>query len=132
MNIKICDFFHGAASPAATHNQHKSQSQTWGKKENEITLNKIGQWENKISNLADATSRGPGDSVNQEDKTKIKNQNLPPHEIEAEDTQRKLEDAYQTHHAEMVCGLQECYQDEMIMDNEDSKSTQAKKSHQQT
>jgi hypothetical protein len=113
-------------------NQHRSQSQPWGKKENEITLNKIGQWENKTSNLADASPMGPGDSVYQEDKTKIKNQNLAPHEIEAEDTQRELEDAYQTHHAEMVCGLQECYQDEMIMDNEDSKSTQAKKSHQQT
>ena len=82
--------------------QHKIQIQPWRKEERESTLNKIGKGETNISHLADAIIKESRDCTYQEDKTESKNQNPPPHESEAGNTQRTLEDAYQTHQTEVA------------------------------
>ena len=68
----------------------------------ESTLNKIGKGETNISQLADAIVKKSRDHTYQKDKTKSKkNRDPPPHESEARDTQRTLEDAHQTHQTEV-------------------------------
>ena len=82
-------------------NQHKSHNQPRRKEERDSTINKIGKGETDSRQLADAIVMESRDYTYQKDKTKSKDRNSPPHESEAEDTQRTLKDKPQKLHTEV-------------------------------